>query len=569
MKLLFDMRPVQKAQGRGIGYYCTGLIEGLASIEGVQLGYLLDHWRAPLPRGLPPGARYFSDRLEYLSDHYDVYIMTNLFSTLYFQDAYEYLVPSRVREKVGLVAAVVYDMLPWFEHPVEEGKPAIRKKFLEILSVMRSLDHVFCISEATREDVVRYTGTARSLTSVIYGSANPGTRARPAAYDFKTRANAVVYVGGSNPRKNVGASIEGFAAAYKSGRIPRDSQYFLVYKPDDISAVRALAEAAGVGDRVVATGFLPDAALDDLICNCKSTVFPSLYEGLGMPVIESYRLDTPCFVGDNSSLRELAPRECRFDVSKVEGIADMFTAALTDEGLCEASIGWGRSVASELTWEKIGSKTHGILAALVRAKAALSRSDRIFVRASALAETLRDAVRQAPECFGWVDGSGSELGDYAPRYSREFLARGTNRLRPVAMLFALSDDVSSAEAVRECAQEPRNVLYMGDTAFPRLLHALAGGDLGRLRAMLFSSYAERQTDIDSIKSFEDLEASGLSCVAPLVTLARPSAIVATDTAALEAARKDLSGNWQGPIILAPREGRALYEAIREVVGDVP
>ena len=331
MKILFDMRPVQKALGRGIGYYCRGLIEGLAAIDGVRMGYLLDHWRASLPPGLPPGPRYFSDRLQYLDERYDVYVISNLFSTLYFRDAYEYLVPSRVRDKVDLVTAIVYDMLPWFEHDETEGKPALRKKFLDVLAAMNRLDHLFCISEATRQDVLRYAGTPRSLTSVIYGSANPGTQARPADYDFGRRANAVVYVGGSMERKNVAASIEGFAAAYKSGRIPPDSQYFLVYQPDDLSAVRNMAEAAGVGDRVEATGFLPDGALGELIRRCKSTVFPSLYEGLGMPVIESYRLDTPCFVGDNSSLRELAPAECRFDVSNVAGLADLFTAALTDE----------------------------------------------------------------------------------------------------------------------------------------------------------------------------------------------------------------------------------------------
>ncbi len=53
MKILFDMRTVQQHLNRGIGYYCLGLIEGLASVEGVRLGYLLDHRRAPLPPDLP------------------------------------------------------------------------------------------------------------------------------------------------------------------------------------------------------------------------------------------------------------------------------------------------------------------------------------------------------------------------------------------------------------------------------------------------------------------------------------------------------------------------------------
>ena len=549
MKILFDMRTVQQHLNRGIGYYCLGLIEGLASVEGVRLGYLLDHRRAPLPPDLPPGPRYFSDRLQYLDDRYDVFLIGNLFSTLYFRDADEFFVPSRVRDKVALVTAVVHDMITWIEREGELRWPVHMRKYLDIVSVLNRLDHVFCNSESTRDDITRYTGMERSRMSVIYGSANPGTRARPATYDFRRRSNAVVYVGGSMARKNVAASIQGFAAAYKSGRIPPDSHYFLVYKPDDISAVRGMAEAAGVGDRVVTTGFLADAAMDELICRCKATVFPSLYEGLGMPVIESYRLDTPCFVGDNSSLRELAPEECRFDVTTVDGIADMFAAALTDKRSCDASIAFGRGVASELTWEKVGKKAHSILAALVRSKAALSRSDRVFVRASpAAAAAMQTTVQMAPECFA--------------RYSEEFLARGPNRPQPTAWLFSPSDDDYSARVVRECAKVPRNVLYLSAAAYPRLLYALAGGDAGRLRAMLFSSYAKSRLGIDSIRSLDDLIRSGISCVAPLVNLARPSAIVAADTAVLEAVRNDVAGLWQGSIVLAPHGGRALHATIR-------
>ena len=158
----------------------------------------------------------------------------DLFSTLYFRDAYEYYLPSRLRDKVGLVTAVVHDMITWIERARELRWPSLMRKYLDIVSVLKRMDHVFCNSEATRDDVVRYTGAARSLTSVIYGSANPGTATRPSSYDFADRANAVVYVGGDMPRKNVKASIDGFASAYRAGRIPRDSQYFLVYKPDDI-----------------------------------------------------------------------------------------------------------------------------------------------------------------------------------------------------------------------------------------------------------------------------------------------------------------------------------------------
>jgi glycosyltransferase involved in cell wall biosynthesis len=569
VRILFDMRPLQKALFRGIGYYCMGLIEGLAANEDVEMGYLLDHWRAALPPGLPPGPRYFSDRLESLDEHYDVFIIGNVFTTLYYVDAYEYLVPARVREKVGLVASVAYDMITWIERDRELRWPSLRRKFMEILSAMKRFDHIFCISEATREDVVEYAGVQRSLTSVIYGSTNPGTASPRGAYDFSGRANAVVYVGGSFPRKNVNASIEGFAAAYHSGRIPADSQYFLVFRADDISVVRRKAEAEGVGGQVVATGFLSDAALSDLVSRCKSTVFPSLYEGLGMPVLESYRLDTPCFVGDNSSLKEIAPPECRFDASRVESIADMFVAALTDKGLCDRSISWGRSVAAELTWEKVGKKAYGILDGLVRARAELHRSDRVFVRGAAMPSGLVAALNADPGRFACVGNHAVTGLDALPRYSAEFLSRGSARLSPVADLYVLEDGESAAIQLREAARpgsssSPR-LLYLGGAAYPHLLFALAGNDVGRLRAMLFGAYAGRIAGLDAIRTLPDLVGSGIPCVAPIVSLVRPQALVFGTAQALETARTDLDGVWEGAMVLAPTEAGGLYETVAKAV----
>ena len=195
----------------------------------------------------------------------------------------------------------------------------------------------------------------------------------------------------------------------------------------------------------------------------------------------------------------------------------------------------------------------------------MSRSGRVFVRS---APGIAAIVRKARDRFAWVDGYGSEPGEGLPRYSPEFLARGTNRPKSAAWLFALSDDAPSAQAVRECALAERNVLYLSDASYPRLLYALALGDVGRLRAMLFSSYAHGEAPIDSMKSLDDLVGSGLACIAPVVTLARPRAVVAANPAVLERAHRDLSGAWNGNVLLAPREARALYTAIVETVNYV-
>ena len=55
------------------------------------------------------------------------------------------------------------------------------------------------------------------------------------------------------------------------------------------------------------TGHLPDGAMASVISLAEGLVFPALYEGLGLPVLEAYQYDRPALVSDSSSLRELAP----------------------------------------------------------------------------------------------------------------------------------------------------------------------------------------------------------------------------------------------------------------------
>ncbi len=69
------------------------------------------------------------------------------------------------------------------------------------------------------------------------------------------------------------------------------------------------------GTDVILTGFVSDQTLGRLFAGCMATVFPSLYEGLGLPVLESYAFGKPALASDSSSLRELVPEPCRFDPS--------------------------------------------------------------------------------------------------------------------------------------------------------------------------------------------------------------------------------------------------------------
>ena len=83
--------------------------------------------------------------------------------------------------------------------------------------------------------------------------------------------------------------------------------------------------------RVLIPGFVPDEVLVALFQSTELAVYPSLYEGYGLPVIDSLACGAPTIAGDNSSLREILPREARFEPSDPGAIAAAIVRALTDK----------------------------------------------------------------------------------------------------------------------------------------------------------------------------------------------------------------------------------------------
>ena len=112
----------------------------------------------------------------------------------------------------------------------------------------------------------------------------------------------ILAVGVLQPRKNLARLVEAFAAVARS--IPH--QLVLVGKEgwahDELQATIA---RAGLGSRIVFTGYVPDADLPGFYNAADVFVYPSLYEGFGLPPLEAMQCGTPVIAGDTSSLPEV------------------------------------------------------------------------------------------------------------------------------------------------------------------------------------------------------------------------------------------------------------------------
>ncbi|MDX1934288.1 MAG: glycosyltransferase family 1 protein [Capsulimonadales bacterium] len=221
-------------------------------------------------------------------------------------------------------------------------------------------DMVVTDSESAREDIVRYLGVAPSRVRAIplgvrTFSADPSLSADPSRqdrYGLEGR-RFVLCVGSLEPRKNVPRLIEAFSSVVRRAEF---SDVCLVLTGARLHGASAIEEAirrAGIGDRVVITGYVADRDLAWLMQNCTSFVYPSLYEGFGLPVVEAMAMGAPVATSDVSALPEVAgDAALLFDPNSSAGMAEAMVRLLTEPELAWELRRRGRERAALFTWKR-------------------------------------------------------------------------------------------------------------------------------------------------------------------------------------------------------------------------
>ncbi len=142
----------------------------------------------------------------------------------------------------------------------------------------------------------------------------------------------VLFPTGIDWRKNVDRTIEAYGALPPT--IREQHQLVLACRLDPwmMEALQEQARAAGIAaDQLVLPGYLTDEELVALYQHAKLAIFPSLYEGFGLPALEAMHCGTPVICANNSSLREVQTyADARFDATSTEAITEALRRALTD-----------------------------------------------------------------------------------------------------------------------------------------------------------------------------------------------------------------------------------------------
>ena len=245
----------------------------------------------------------------------------------------------------------MHDILP-VKYP--EMHPKMKYYYYYTLPILlKNSQAVICVSESTKRDVVARYGVKEKPLYVVYEGFN---RQR-----FYPRGNGVVkkryglgdyllYIGDMRPYKNLERSLEAFA------RLNRTDLSFVVggrkdprFYPD----IKKKADRLLLMDRVHFLDYVPEEDLPHLYSEAAAFVFPSLYEGFGLPPLEAMACGCPVIASPAASLPEVCGDAVRYvDPYDVESIAQGMHEVLTDERMRQNLRAKGLERAKLFSWER-------------------------------------------------------------------------------------------------------------------------------------------------------------------------------------------------------------------------
>jgi glycosyltransferase involved in cell wall biosynthesis len=233
-------------------------------------------------------------------------------------------------------------------------------RLLVPLAARRS-DRVIADSQSTRDDLVELVGVGPEQIDVV--PLGLGALPRwPPLPEAQTRAHfglgarpVLLSVSAKRPHKNLLALIGALA------RIPPADRPVLVipgYPTTHEGELRTRASALGVQEDVRLPGWVSGAELEGLWAITRAFVFPSLYEGFGLPVLEAMARGVPVACSNAASLPEVAgDAALLFDPCDERAMADALRRVLDDSSLREMLRARGLARAARFTWERTAAAT--------------------------------------------------------------------------------------------------------------------------------------------------------------------------------------------------------------------
>ena len=257
----------------------------------------------------------------------------------------------------------LYDLIPLLQpDQYLKHNPGYNGFYMQKIEYLKHASGFLSISEFAASEAIKTLHLSDEFVTNISAACDPIFKVKKISSDDETELRKrfglykpyLMYTGGSDERKNLHRLIRAYAKLHKQFR--KALQLALVGKmpQGNVRALRKTARSAGLKrDEVVLTGYVSDDDLVNLYNLCKLFIFPSWYEGFGLPVLEAMSCGAPVIAGHSSSLPEVIGLEdALFDPFDESSIKQKLYKGLTDDSFRDKLICHNNKQLKTFSWDE-------------------------------------------------------------------------------------------------------------------------------------------------------------------------------------------------------------------------
>ena len=362
MRIAIDARGINWYKGTGIGTYTDNVLTQLLNID--EENYYHIYWSG--------------DDYERFNSQNSKIIMTSRKHHRFFQQNY---IPGNLQKEkidiyhvpqngIGLSENVrckkvitIHDLIPYIM-PETVGKGYLLKFLKEVPEIIQYADAIITVSNWSKKDILKFfpidsdkVFVTPLATDLKYKPLDREWCRYMLEKKLSIKKPFILYIGGFSPRKNVRSLIMAFSRIYNS----LNKDYVLVIAGslrDEGNSLKELCDKLQISSHVVFTGFVEEDMLPLLYNGAELFVYPSFYEGFGLPPLEAMSCGTPVITSNVSSIPEvIGDAGILIDPYDTSNLMDALVSTLNNETLKEQLSKDGLNRASQYSWKRTASET--------------------------------------------------------------------------------------------------------------------------------------------------------------------------------------------------------------------
>lgn len=250
----------------------------------------------------------------------------------------------------GAQIITIHDLIPLYFPQQYRMQYYYYKYYLP--KVVKNSDLIITISESTKQDIMKFYSIDEKRIKVIYNGYNHFTKLENSVDGPKFEKPYVLMVGATFPHKNIHSVIEAYKKIYRKVDfdciiVGKESNYF--------NYLKKFIHENELSNRVHILGYVNDRELSNLYINANMFIYPSLYEGFGLPILEAMHYNIPTAIAKTSSLPEVAgDASVQFNPHNIDEISSMMMELYNSNALRNKLIKKGTENLKRFSWKKTG-----------------------------------------------------------------------------------------------------------------------------------------------------------------------------------------------------------------------